>query len=90
MLNTKQIISMLEEFEGEEGKFVTILDGVVKTGLRMQRNSDELVEECQRLFKNHDSVFQFIVSDINLNFFVKIINGVTTYNQGCNHQHHWQ
>ena len=82
MLNTKQIISMLEEFEGEEGEFATILDGVVKTGLRMQRNSDELVDECQRLFKKHDSVFQFIASDIDLNFFVKIVNGATTYDQG--------
>jgi len=85
MLTTKQIITILEEVEGEEEQFIDIFDSVIKTGLLISRNNEELLEECHRLFKNHDSVFQFTATDVNLSFFLKIMNGTITYTQGIYH-----
>ena len=82
MLNAQQIISILEELEGDEEEFMSILDRVIKTGLEVQRNSEELLEECRRLFKNRDSVFQFVASDIDLCFFLKVLDGAMSYEQG--------
>ena len=82
MLNAQQIISILEELEGDEEEFMSIWDRVIKTGLEVQRNSEELLEECRRLFKNRDSVFQFVASDIDLCFFLKVLDGAMSYEQG--------
>jgi hypothetical protein len=82
MLNTKQIISILEELNSREDKFVSMFNRVVKTGLQIQQNSPELLDECQRLFENHDSAFQFTITDVDFNFFLKIVDGTMTYGQG--------
>ena len=82
MLTTKQIISILEELNGSKDKFVSLFNRVVKTGLRMQQNSPELLDECQRMFKNHDSAFQFTFTDVDFSFFLKIVDGTMTYGQG--------
>jgi len=82
MLTTKQIISILEELNDNEDKFVSIFNKIVKTGLRIQQNSEELLNECKRLFKNHDSAFQFTFTDFDFSFFLKIVGGTMTYGQG--------
>lgn len=82
MLNSKQIRSILEGLEGEEEKFISIFDRIVKAVLRVQQNSEELLEEFQRLFKNYDSVFQFTIIDFNFSFFLKISKGEMTYDEG--------
>ena len=82
MLNTKQIISILEELDSREDKFITIFNRVVKTGLQIQQNSEELLDECQRLFENHDSAFQFTITGVDFRFFLKVVEGAMTYEQG--------
>jgi hypothetical protein len=82
MLTTKQIISILEEFDGNEKNFISIFNRVAKTGLQIQQNSEELLEECQRIFKNHDSAFQFMIKDVNFSFFLKVVDGIMTYGRG--------
>ena len=82
MLTTKQIISILEEMNGTKDNFVSLFNRIVKTGLRIQQNSPELLDECQRMFENHDSAFQFTFTDVDFSFFLKIVDGTMSYGQG--------
>ena len=82
MLDANQIISIVEEIQDSEEKVASIFNKIITTGLQIQQNSEELLEECHKLFINHDTIFQFTLNDGDFDFFLKIIDGTITYDEG--------
>ncbi|MHA1457576.1 MAG: hypothetical protein ACTSR5_16655, partial [Promethearchaeota archaeon] len=58
-------------------KFRSSLDKFIKVGIKITNDSEEIMEEL-RLY--NDLIFHLYITDLDLNIWIKSINGVLSYN----------
>ncbi|MHA1104341.1 MAG: hypothetical protein ACTSPN_01220 [Promethearchaeota archaeon] len=77
MIDTKVIDLVLNALETSEDKFRSSLDKFIKVGIKITNDSEEIMEEL-RLY--NDLIFHLYITDLDLNIWIKSINGVLSYN----------
>lgn len=80
MLNSKHFNSVLNNLETYDEEFVEVLDKIIKLGVSVARNTEELREEII----DYDAVYQIYITDLNFNFWLKINKGSIIYKKGIN------
>ncbi len=80
MLDSKQFNSVLNNLETYDEEFVEVLDKIIKLGVSVARNTEELREEIM----DYDDVYQIYITDLNFNFWLKISKGSIVYKKGIN------
>lgn len=82
MLDSKHLNSVLNNLETYDEEFVEVLDKIIKLGVSVARNTEELLEELTDY--NYDAVYQINITDLNFNFWLKISKGSIVYKKGIN------
>ncbi len=77
MIDTKVIDLVLNALETSEDKFRSSLDKFIKVGIKISNDSEEIRDEL-RLY--NDLIFHLYITDLDLNIWIKSINGVLSYN----------
>ncbi|MBY9018413.1 MAG: hypothetical protein KGD66_06230 [Candidatus Lokiarchaeota archaeon] len=77
MIDTKVIDLVLNALETSEDKFRSSLDKFIKVGIKITNDSEEIMDELQ-LYE--DLIFHLYITDLDLNIWIKSINGVLSYN----------
>ena len=80
MLDSKHFNSVLNNLETYDEEFVEVLDKIIKLGVSVARNTEELWEEII----DYDVVYQIYITDLNFNFWLKINKGSIIYKKGIN------
>ena len=80
MLDSKHFNSVLNNLETYDEEFVEVLDKIIKLGVSVARNTEELREEII----DYDTVYQIYITDLNFNFWLKINKGSIIYKKGIN------
>ncbi len=80
MLDSKHFNSVLNNLETYDEEFVEVLDKIIKLGVSVARNTEELREEII----DYDAVYQIYITDLNFNFWLKINKGSIIYKKGIN------
>ena len=80
MLDSKSFNSVINDLESKNQEFITNLDKVIKMGINIVMNTEELLEEI----KDYDFIYQIFITDINFNFWFKVSNGSIIYKKGVN------
>ena len=80
MLDSKHFNSVLNNLETYDEEFVEVLDKIIKLGVSVARNTEELREEIM----DYDDVYQIYITDLNFNFWLKISKGSIVYKKGIN------
>lgn len=80
MLDSKKFNSVIHELENKEEEFIAILDKIIKMGVNILQNTEELREEIM----DYDYIYQILVSDINFKFWLKVSRGSIMYRRGIN------
>lgn len=80
MLDSKKFNSVIHELENKEEQFIAILNKIIKMGVNLLQNTEELREEIM----DYDYNCQILITDINFNFWLKISNGSIIYKRGIN------
>jgi hypothetical protein len=80
MLDSKKFTLVIYQLEKKDEEFIAILDKIIKMGVGLVQNTEELREEIL----DHDYIYQIIISDINFNFWLKVSKGSILYKKGIN------
>ena len=80
MLNSKSFNSVIHNLENHDGEFIALLDKIIKFAVTKFKSTEELREEIAE----YDDIYQIILTDINLNFWLKLSNGSIIYKKGVN------
>ena len=80
MLDSKKFALVIYQLEKKDEEFIAILDKIIKMGVGLVQNTEELREEIL----DHDYIYQIIISDINFNFWLKVSKGNILYKKGIN------
>jgi hypothetical protein len=78
VLTVKSIDSVITKLIDDNDRVKTTLDNFIKVGINFIEHTDELLEEIL----DYDELYQFYITDINFNFWIKISKGKITYKNG--------
>ena len=67
----------MNALETSEDKFKSSLDKFIKVGIKITNDSEEIMDEL-RLY--NDLIFHLYITDLDLNIWIKSIDGFLTYN----------
>jgi putative sterol carrier protein len=73
---------ILEELSKNGKKFEYILDRIIKAGVAIMNNTEELKEELM----GFDDIYQTCISDANLSYWLEVSLGKLHYEKGVNPQ----
>ncbi|MHA2289584.1 MAG: SCP2 sterol-binding domain-containing protein [Promethearchaeota archaeon] len=74
------ISSILENLEGDNSKFASVLDKIIKAVVKIMNNTEELKEELI----GFDDIYQTYVLDANFNYWLEVSEGILHYEKGIN------
>ena len=77
MIDTKVIDLVLDSLETSEDIFRSSLDKFIKVGIKIANDSEEIMDE---LLLYNDLIFHLYITDLDLNIWIKSVNGFLTYN----------
>lgn len=77
MIDTKVIDLVLNSLENSEDIFKSSLDKFIKVGIKIANDSEEIMDELQLY---NDLTFHLYITDLDLNIWIKSVNGVLQYN----------
>ncbi len=80
MIDSKSFRSVLYNLENNDEEFISMVGRVIRFGVSIINNTEELREEIL----DYDEIYQIIITDINLNFWIKVSNGSLLYKKGIN------
>ncbi|GAH02989.1 unnamed protein product, partial [marine sediment metagenome] len=73
---------ILEELSKNGKKFEYILDKIIKAGVAIMNNTEELKEELI----GFDDIYQTCIFDVNLSYWLEVSHGKLHYEKGVNPQ----
>ncbi|MFW9881944.1 MAG: SCP2 sterol-binding domain-containing protein [Candidatus Thorarchaeota archaeon] len=82
MLKSKYFRSVVLNLENNTEEFITALEGIIRFGVNIIKNTEELREEIL----DFDDIYQISITDINYHFWFKILNGTILYKRGVNRE----
>lgn len=80
MLDSKGFRSGIHDLENSNEEFITSLDRIIRLGVSIIKNTEELREEII----DYDDIYQISITDMNYHFWFKVSNGTITYKKGVN------
>lgn len=80
MLDNDAINSLLNGLEGTNKEFIKILERIIKIGVNVINNTEELKEELLGL----DDIYQTCIKDVNFKYWLEVSNGRLDYSEGIN------
>ncbi|TKJ19905.1 MAG: hypothetical protein CEE42_15215 [Promethearchaeota archaeon Loki_b31] len=82
MAGQNPINLILEELDKNGKKFEYILDKILKAGVSIMNNTEELKEELI----GFDDIYQTCIIDVNLSYWLEVSHGKLHYEKGVNPQ----
>ncbi|MFX1293018.1 MAG: SCP2 sterol-binding domain-containing protein [Promethearchaeota archaeon] len=80
ILDSKGFRSVVLNLENNSEEFITTLERIIRLGVSIIKNTDELREEII----DYDDIYQISIMDINYHFWFKVSNGTILYKKGIN------
>ncbi|MFX0080526.1 MAG: SCP2 sterol-binding domain-containing protein [Candidatus Hodarchaeota archaeon] len=80
ILDSKGFRSVVLNLENNTEEFITTLERIIRLGVSIIKNTDELREEII----DYDDIYQISIMDINYHFWFKVSNGTILYKKGIN------
>ncbi len=80
MLDNNAINSLLNGLEGTNKEFIKTLERIIKIGVKVINNTEELKEELLGL----DDIYQTCIKDVNFKYWLEVSNGRLDYSEGIN------
>ena len=80
MLDSKNFKSVIYNLENNNEEFVSALDRVIRFGVNIVNN----IEELRKEILDYDEIYQIFITDSNFNFWIKVSNGTLLYKKGIN------
>ena len=80
MLDSKNFKSVIYNLESNNEEFVSALDRVIRFGVNIVNN----IEELRKEILDYDEIYQIYITDSNFNFWIKASNGSLLYKKGIN------
>ena len=80
MLDSKHFNSVINKLENQDEEFIIALDKIIKLGVGVVKNSEEIREEIL----GYNDVYQIFITDLNFNFWLKVSKGSIIYKKGIN------
>ncbi len=77
MIDTKVIDLVLNSLETSEDIFRNSVDKFIKVGIKIANDSEEITDEL-KLY--NDMIFHLYITDLDLNIWIKSIDGMLSYN----------
>jgi len=80
MLDSKHFNSVINKLENQDEEFIIALDKIIKLGVDVVKNSEEIREEII----DYNDIYQIFITDLNFNFWLKVSKGSIIYKKGIN------
>jgi putative sterol carrier protein len=80
MLDSKKFELVIHQLEKKDEEFVAVLDKIIRIGVDIVQNTEELREEIL----DYDYIYQISIKDIDFNFWLKVSKGTILYKKGLN------
>ncbi len=80
MVNRESLRSLISILEQEDDKFIPVLEKIIKAGIKIVNNAEELREELL----GYDDIYQTSVLDVGYNYWLDVSEGKLFYKKGSN------
>ena len=80
MVNREPLSSLISILEQEDDKFIPVLEKIIKAGIKIINNAEELHEELS----GYDDIYQTSVLDVGYNYWLDVLEGKLSYQKGFN------
>ena len=78
MANREPLSSLISILEQEDDKFIPVLEKIIKAGIKIINNAEELHEELS----GYDDIYQTSVLDVGYNYWLDVLEGKLSYEKG--------
>ena len=80
MVNREPLSSLISILENEDDKFIPVLEKIIKAGIKIINNAEELHEELS----GYDDIYQTSILDVGYNYWLDVLEGKLKYQKGFN------
>jgi len=80
MVNYEPLSSLISILEQEDDKFIPVLERIIKAGIKIVNNAEELREELS----GYDDIYQTSILDVGYNYWLDVLEGKLIYKKGFN------
>ncbi len=80
MVNYEPLSSLISILEQEDDKFIPVLERIIKAGIKIVNNAEELREELS----GYDDIYQTSILDVGYNYWLDVLEGKLFYKKGFN------